>query len=159
MAATHEEIVISYYCDLLAHGEREAADEVLAPDFIDHGYRTDRDSRGAFLHRLEVVHAAFQSRLVIIEDVDVSGENVLVRWSAGLKHTGEFLGLDPTGKQIDVSGADVFRIEGGSIVERWNHESGLGLIDALHLRAALAGLEQPDVESFAGREPAVGAAH
>jgi predicted ester cyclase len=154
MATTPDEIVIRYYCDLLAHGERDAADEILAPDYVDRG--PGADGRNGFLDRLETIQAAFRNRMVIVEDVMVSGDEVLVRWCAGLRHTGEFLGFEPTGEQIDVSGTDVFRIADGRIAERWNHESGLGLVDALFLRAARASAGS---ESLHEREPAVGAVH
>jgi predicted ester cyclase len=153
MATKNQETVIRYYVDLLAHGEREDADEVLAPGYVDHGpYGSERDT---FLRRLEDFHAGFRNRVIIVEDVEVAGDEVVVRWIAGLKHTGEFLGFEPTGQQIDISGTDVFRIEDGRIAERWNHESGLGLIDQLQLRAAVSGLEPV----YADREPAVAMVH
>jgi predicted ester cyclase len=36
-------------------------------------------------------------------------------------HRGEFQGITPTGKRVEVSAIDVFRIANGKIVEHWGH--------------------------------------
>ena len=36
-------------------------------------------------------------------------------------HSGEFHGIAPTGKRVEVKAIDMFRIEGGKIVEHWGH--------------------------------------
>jgi predicted SnoaL-like aldol condensation-catalyzing enzyme len=154
MAENNVETVIRYYTDLLAHGEREAAGEVLAPGYVDHGIAAYEGGTEVFLERLDEFERAFRNRLIVLEDVTADGDQVVVHWIASLRHTGVFFGLAPTGAEIETSGADVFRIEDGRIAERWNHESGPGLVDRLYLRAALSG-----VAEAAFWEPAVAAYH
>jgi len=36
-------------------------------------------------------------------------------------HWGEFQGIAPTGKQVEVKAIDMFRISGDKIVEHWGH--------------------------------------
>ena len=36
-------------------------------------------------------------------------------------HLGEFQGIAPTGKGVEVKAIDMFRISGGKIVEHWGH--------------------------------------
>jgi predicted ester cyclase len=41
------------------------------------------------------------------------------------------MGMPPTGKRISVTGIDIFRFEGGKIVEHWNQSDMLGLLQQL----------------------------
>lgn len=44
---------------------------------------------------------------------------------------GEFRGLEPTGRQITVTGIGIYRVDGGQIVERWENIDELGLLQQL----------------------------
>jgi hypothetical protein len=56
-------------------------------------------------------------------------------WSSaipiGLKHKGEFQGIPPTGKELSVTGTDIYRIVDGKIVEPWVEADMLGLMQQL----------------------------
>jgi predicted ester cyclase len=36
-------------------------------------------------------------------------------------HSGEFQGIAPTNKRVEVKAIDIFRIEDGKILEHWGH--------------------------------------
>jgi predicted ester cyclase len=44
------------------------------------------------------------------------------RFTRSGTHTGEFLGLAPTGRQVSMTGIDVVRIQDGQIIEFWYAE-------------------------------------
>lgn len=46
-------------------------------------------------------------------------------------HQGEFVGVAPTGKQAIIGLADIVRIAGGKIAERWGEYDMLGLMQQL----------------------------
>lgn len=46
-------------------------------------------------------------------------------------HLGEFQGLPPTGKQVNLSIMHIDRVENGKIVEHWGQGDALGLIQQL----------------------------
>jgi predicted ester cyclase len=54
---------------------------------------------------------------------------------------GEFQGIPPTGKQINVTGIDIDRIVNGRVVECWPITDELGLLQQL---GAVPSPEQPD---------------
>jgi predicted ester cyclase len=71
----------------------------------------------------------FRLRLLLAE-----GDLVAARHMVIGTHTGEFLGVPPTGKHVSVQEMDVFRIENGVIVESWSAPDLFGMlsqIDAL----------------------------
>jgi predicted ester cyclase len=53
------------------------------------------------------------------EDMIAEGDKVVTRWTMRGKHTGEWMGIAPTGKQVEGIGISIHRIAGGKIVEDW----------------------------------------
>jgi steroid delta-isomerase-like uncharacterized protein len=68
----------------------------------------------------------------IIEDLFAAeGDKVVLRFTFRGTHQGEFMGIAPTGKQVIMPGIDIFRIADGKLVELWNQEDMLGMMQQL----------------------------
>ncbi|MEX3008660.1 ester cyclase [Hoeflea sp. TYP-13] len=64
-------------------------------------------------------HAAFsESRVRIIMQI-AEGDLVATRWEFTVKHTGSYIGYQPTGKTAIWTGIEIDRIADGKIVESW----------------------------------------
>lgn len=63
-----------------------------------------------------------------IEDMIAEGEKVLVRLRAKGTHTGELMGIPPTGKPLDFSVLDFFQFRDGFLVEQWAMIDNLGML-------------------------------
>ena len=63
----------------------------------------------------------FPDLTIAVEDVVAEGDLVTARVTMRGTHSGEFQGIAPTGKRVEVKAIDMFRIEGGKIVEHWGH--------------------------------------
>lgn len=72
----------------------------------------------------------------IIHDMIAEGDRVVVRMTAAGMHTGELLGVPPTGKRLEMDGIVIYRFENGKIVERWAQHDFLGLMYQLGLIGA-----------------------
>jgi len=57
-----------------------------------------------------------------------------LRWSHTGTHTGEFLGIPPTGKTFVLQGIDMYRVQHGKIAEHWNVVDMLGFCQQLGVR-------------------------
>ena len=57
-----------------------------------------------------------------VQDLFADGDKVLARTRNSITHSGEFAGIAPTGKVIQLDELLVFRIEQGMIVELWIQE-------------------------------------
>jgi predicted ester cyclase len=64
---------------------------------------------------------------VTLEKVVEEGDTAFGRWTATLTHTGEGLGIAPTGRALKVCGMSALRVQGGEIVEGWNNWDQIGL--------------------------------
>jgi predicted ester cyclase len=98
-------------------GNLDAAEELFAPDYADAAKQEAADFRRGF--------PDVQST---IEDLMAEGDKVVARWRSRATHRGEYMGVPPTGKEVEFTGISVYRIEGGKIAESWNSEDQLGLL-------------------------------
>jgi hypothetical protein len=62
---------------------------------------------------------AFPNLEHVIEEFTQQGDQLIVHVLAFANHQGEFQGLPPTGKSITLVSRNIFRFEGGKIVEQW----------------------------------------
>ena len=65
--------------------------------------------------------AGFPDLSITVEDVMAEGDRVAARVTMRGTHRGEFQGIAPTGKRVEVRAIDMFRISNGKIVEHWGH--------------------------------------
>jgi len=98
-------------------GNLDAAQELFAPEQAEAARQEAADFR-----------RGFPDAVSIIEDLIAEGDMVAARWSSRATHLGEYLGVPPTGNQVEFTGISVYRIEGGRIAESWTEEDELGLM-------------------------------
>jgi steroid delta-isomerase-like uncharacterized protein len=108
------------------------AEELLAPDFVDHspfpGVSPDRDG----VKRLfAALHVAFPDLRATIHDQIAEGDRVATRKTLRGTHRGEFLGISPTGRAVTFDVIDFVRIEKGRIAEQWNVVDLMGLLQQI----------------------------
>ena len=65
------------------------------------------------------LRAAFADARATLEDIFGSGDRVAYRLTIRGTHTGEFLGIAPTGARIAVSFLALVRIADGRLIEEW----------------------------------------
>ena len=119
--------------DLVNPGNVDAVDEIYAPDYVLHDPSTPEDVHGVEGARefYETVFNAFPDTEISIEELIAEGDKVVTRWTSRGTHQGEFMGLPPSGKRVEVAGVTISRIEGGKIVEDWEFTDALGMMQQL----------------------------
>src|SRR5918994_2093379 len=74
-------------------------------------------------------HSAFSDFHINIEDQIAEGDKVVSRYAIRGIHQGEFRGLAPTGKEIELKGVTIFRFSPeGKVVETWDSYDQLSLM-------------------------------
>jgi steroid delta-isomerase-like uncharacterized protein len=114
-------------------------DELVAPDYVGHDPTQPEPIRGpkGFKQFVDMYQSAFQDAAVTIDDQIAEGDRVVTRWTGRGTHTGELLGIAPTGKEVTVSGVTVSRLVNGKIAEEWE------LMDMLGMLVQLGAVPQP----------------
>ncbi len=114
-------------------------DDLIAQDYVGHDPTQPAPIRGrdGFRQFVDMYLSAFHDAVVTIDDQIAEGDQVVTRWTGRGTHTGELMGIAPTGKEVTVSGMTISRIENGKIAEEWE------LLDALGMLVQLGAVPQP----------------
>jgi steroid delta-isomerase-like uncharacterized protein len=109
-------------------------DEVYAADFVWH--EPDQDIRGPEEGKqfVNMYKSAFPDLRCSVEDEIAEGDEVVTRWTISGTHQGEIEEFGPpTGKQVEIKGITIHRIEGDKIAEEWTRYDNLGVMQQLGL--------------------------
>jgi steroid delta-isomerase-like uncharacterized protein len=124
--------------DLVSAGDVDALGDLMADDFVEHeelpGLAPTKEGVKEFF-RMYI--AAFPDLRLRAEDVLVSGDKVVARARVTGTHQGEFVGMPPTGKSMDVPMIDIIRFDGdGRACEHW------GVFDQLRMLQQLGAIPE-----------------
>ncbi len=125
-------LVRRYVEEFVDRSNFNLSDEIFAPNFVRYDAGPDQVSRVEDLkHFFAMLHSGFPGSRNTIDDLISEGDKVALRFTFHGTHQGEFMGISPTGKQVTMPGIDILRIADGKIVEMWNQEDVLGMMQQL----------------------------
>ncbi len=84
----------------------------------------------------DIQHTIFQRKGFANEDIIAEGDKVVYRTTLKGTHTGEFMGIPPTGKSVVINDFNLLRIAEGKIVESWYDCNLLAVMRQLGLMPA-----------------------
>lgn len=120
MSTEENKALVRRFYDEVTNGRNVAVlDELLAPNF--EGFTDDgldlHQNREEFKHMIAMMLNAFPDHHQTIHDWIAENDRVVTYWTVHGTQQGEFAGIAPTGKQVKISGIDIFRVVDGKIVE------------------------------------------
>ena len=134
MSAEQNKAIALRTSEIVNQRNPDLIEECYPPDFVWHG--PDQDIRGYELAKQlsSTFLAAFPDAQITDEDVIAEGEKVVRRYTTHATHQGETeMFGPPTGRQIELKGITIHRIEGGKIVEEWESYDNLSMMQQLGL--------------------------
>jgi steroid delta-isomerase-like uncharacterized protein len=118
---------------LLNSGNVDAfVDTLFAPDAVDHDPAPDqglgREGFRSFFHSLATAFPdAHLEPVAMVADDD----HIAFAYTLTGTHRGDFQGIAPSGKSIEVRGLQIGRFANGQIVERWGSSDQLGILQQI----------------------------
>lgn len=109
-------------------GKLATIDELIAANLISNGQPIGREG---FRQFVTAVRAAFPDIHFTVEDSLAEGDKVAIRYTGRGTHQGAFAGIPATGKSVQFSGIDIFRIANGQMAEEWLMYDQLGLLQQI----------------------------
>jgi steroid delta-isomerase-like uncharacterized protein len=132
-AEANKALIRRFYEEVWNRGNLDVADEVFAAGYVRHDFRATEPEPGPAGQKQIAAdfRAAFPDLSFEIDFLLAEGELVAGRWTATGTHLGSWAGFAATGRPMRFSAINVFRFDGGKVVEIWNHRDDLGLMEQL----------------------------
>jgi ketosteroid isomerase-like protein len=111
-SADSNKALLRHAVDVWAAGDMSALEQVVAPGYIGHTSKGDRDIEG-LRQRIQAFHKLYSSISFHVEDQMADGNKVVTRLTADVT-------MRDTGKSARLMGINISRIADGKIVEEWN---------------------------------------
>jgi steroid delta-isomerase-like uncharacterized protein len=123
MTEENKAIVRKVY-EIISTGDFDLAEEIVDASAPDNELRPgDPPAKliETFKETFSEAREGFPDLTIAVEEVMAEGDKVTARVTMRGTHQGEFQGIAPTGRRVEVRAIDIFRIEDGKIVEHWGH--------------------------------------
>ena len=137
MSTEESKNIIRKYREAYNTNNMDLLAEVLAPSFVAHNMLPNVPQT---LEGAKMVHiqnkAVFPDAHTMTDDLLAEGDMVVERWTMTMHHTGApfFIGnLPASGKEVEVSGINSYRIANGKIVETWADMDFMGVLQQVGL--------------------------
>jgi predicted ester cyclase len=134
MEMDQKTLVYRWFDEVWNRGREETIDELFSPQGVAYGLgEGDPAVRGPAGFKIfwRNMRSALPDVDIRIEDTIVQGDKAVVRVVLEGTHTGEGLGVAPTGHRVHIAGMVMVRIAGDQIVEGWNSWDQLGLLQQI----------------------------
>ena len=120
------------YEELLNRGDLDVADELVAPEFINHEAPPGRDRGPDSMRGLAtMLRTAFPDLHFEIEELVAEGNVVAGRLTMSGTHEGPLMGTPPTGRSVRQDHMHFVRFGDGKAVEHWGVRDELGMMQQL----------------------------
>jgi steroid delta-isomerase-like uncharacterized protein len=112
------------FAETLTDHDLDAFAELLDDQYVNHnrfaqpGKRGSIDIFAAFLN-------AFEDFRVEVDDIIEAGETLVGRYTYRGRHTGTFMGVPPSGTEIEMHSIDIWRVRDGRLQEHWDELNNL----------------------------------
>jgi steroid delta-isomerase-like uncharacterized protein len=124
----------------LSSGDLDSFSGLLSEDFVEHEETPGLEpTKAGVLQFFSMYKAGFPDLKMEAEQIFVDGNTAAVYYRATGTHTGEFMGMPPTGKSFEVHGVDIVRFgDDGVGREHW------GVFDTMSMLQQLGVVPAPE---------------
>lgn len=118
--------------EVINGGNIDVLDKLVSPDFVDHDPAPDQ---GPGPNGLKAFWTAFRTAFpdlsVTTDQTVVDDDYIAMAYRATGTQRGPLMGIEPTGKSIDIRGLQITRFEDGFMVERWGSSDQVTLLQQI----------------------------
>jgi steroid delta-isomerase-like uncharacterized protein len=115
MSLEENKAIVRKFIEAYNKHDLSSFEEFVAPDFVDHTHK--QKGLEGLKQLFALAFKAFPDWHETIEDIIAEGDKVWIHVKTTGTHTGEFMGMPPTGKKLTTEMVDIYRIVNGKHVE------------------------------------------
>ena len=110
------------FVEALNAGHPDALAQLLARDYVQHSVGGPSGRQGVVEH-FKGILTGFPGARSSVEDVVTDGKSLVGRFSTRGTHRGVFMGIAPTGREIEIRTIDIWRLKDGLLAEHWGESN------------------------------------
>ena len=134
MSAENEALALRVY-EILGRGDTDRLGEVYAENVQYHGPGGEEVSGVEGMKQFTAPFlAAFSDMHIHVDEIPSIGDKVITRTTGHGTHTGELMGVPPSGNHMAAAGLSIMQIRDGKIVEEWE------IFDLMHMMQQIGGI-------------------
>jgi steroid delta-isomerase-like uncharacterized protein len=130
--ADQVDLMRRFYDEVLTGGNLDAVAELCSEDIVEHeappGMPQGLEGVKQFV---QMFRTAFPDLKVEVEDAFEAGDRAVARTRWTGTHQGEFMGVPPSGKPIDIEAIDIIRVADGKAAEHWGATDNLAMLQQI----------------------------
>ena len=116
---------------IFVHQDDAAIDALIAEDFVPHTFGPMPPGREGLRAGMRRAGAGISDPEFVIHDMIAEGDRVAARLTTSARHTGTFMGIEPSGKRYSIDEIHIFRLRDGLLVEHWHEFDKAALLAQL----------------------------
>ena len=109
------------YDEVMSQGNIDLADEFFSDDFVEHEGFPGLPTEGPEAPKagFAMLRAAFPDLHMTADEMIAERDKVVTRGTVSGTHQGEFMGIPPTNKSLEVQFMDIIKFHDGKATEHW----------------------------------------
>ena len=124
------------FAEAVNSGNFDLFQEVVAPDCQDHDPAPDQEPGPEGYRRFfSGLREGFPDMHVTPEIMVADEESLAFAYTLTGTHTGQWMGIAPTGSRIRIRGMQISKFRNGKMVERWGSSDQLGMLQQMAITA------------------------
>ena len=141
--AANKTLVLNYYHRVVGGGALGAIPDYIGETYIDHNASPGSGGPVAVEMHLRALRNTFPDFVLRTHEVIAENDWVAVRVTAEGTHLGEWLGIKPSGKRIQLRSLNLDRVLNGRIVEHWGEADTVGMLAQMGVDSFVLGTHGP----------------
>lgn len=110
-------ILRNKHLEMFNEGNLSIADEIISPDYVYQSPAGELKGPEGMKQLVQAFRVAFPDGAFTIDDMVGEGDQVAVRYTLTGTLKGEYYGIPPTGKQVNITAGFFYKFENGKEVE------------------------------------------
>lgn len=133
MSEGNKNLLRRYFDEAWNQGHTELLDELVASHFVNHNpiFPNLPPGPGSLKPNFAALRTTFPDIHFTIEDMISEADKVVTRFTCRGTHQGDWRGIAPTGRRVQINGIQTNRVSNGQITEQWLVVDQLGMLQQM----------------------------
>ena len=138
---THGQHLAETFLKMINTHAPDLVDQFEAEGYINHEALFSAEGRAANQQFWAAFFTGLPDVKVTMEDLIISGDRVVGRFTYRGTHTGDLVGIPATGKQVEMRSIDIWRVQNGMFAEHWDEINAMQMFQQIGALPPLGGLQ------------------